>query len=94
MPTVQSRVTKLNDDDTSACRGMLNADPATSSDCAASPSDHIPDAIGSHGRNLIYYIPTPVVEGSNRVALPTSILSAANKKDFEVLTFNSKNSCP
>ncbi len=91
-PTLQSRVIVLNDDDTRTCQRLLNANPSTPEKTAISPSNHVPDVIECSGRNLIYHIPTPVAEGSNRVALPTSILSAANKKDFEVLTFKSKNS--
>ncbi len=91
-PTLQSRVIDLNDEDTRTCHRMLNANPATPQKTAISPSNHVPDVIECSGRNLIYHIPTPVTEGANRVALPTSILTVANKKDFEVLTFNSKNS--
>jgi len=41
---------------------------------------------------LIYFVATPVCEGSNRVALPTSVLASCRKAETEILTFQSQNS--
>ncbi|MDX1744101.1 MAG: J domain-containing protein, partial [Ruegeria sp.] len=38
-----------------------------------------------------YFVPTPVCEGSNRVALPTSFLASARRTETEVLSFQSND---
>ncbi|MDA7964754.1 DnaJ domain-containing protein [Ruegeria sp.] len=102
-PQLRKRVVELTRADLDACRDLLSPDPALpdmsdrgETDQAGkrddTPADHIPDAIGCFGRDLTYFVKTPVSEGSNRVALPTSVLAGSRKAEAEVLTFQSKNS--
>ncbi|WP_424831222.1 J domain-containing protein [Ruegeria sp.] len=101
-PKLRKRVIELTEDVLEACRDLLNPNPALSDQSkdgqgANAPgkdqiADHIPDAIGYFGRDLTYFVKTPVSEGANRVALPTSVLKGARKTETEILTFQSKNS--
>lgn len=102
-PKLRKRVMEVSDEDQENCRILLNPDPALSdlsdrdegmdsrqkSDMSA---DHVPDAVGCFGRDLTYFVKTPVRIGPNRVALPTSVLSGARNTETEVLSFQSKNS--
>lgn len=100
-PRLKKRLVDLAADEIANCRHMLNPDHAlchmadgeqATADQAWIASDHIPDAIGCFGRELIYFVATPVCEGSNRVALPTSVLASYRKAETEILTFQSRNS--
>ncbi|MTI00764.1 MULTISPECIES: DnaJ domain-containing protein [Alphaproteobacteria] len=105
-PKLRKRVVELDEDQIEACHILLNPDLAIpyrpdgmvqSNDTAsvrdnARASDHVPDAIGCYGRDLTFFVATPVCEGSNRVALPTSILSSCRRKETEILAFQSKSS--
>ncbi|WP_037308372.1 DnaJ domain-containing protein [Ruegeria halocynthiae] len=98
-PKVRKRVVDLDHTDIDACRILLNKalshNPegvAPSSDAqTVTDSDHVPDAVGFYGRHLTYFVSTPVCEGANRVALPTSFLAAARRMETEVLSFQSKD---
>jgi len=99
-PKLRKRVVELESADIDACRVLLNSalphnpeDGNTSSDPQSlADADHIPDAVGFYGRHLTYFVSTPVIEGSNRVALPTSFLAAARRLETEVLSFQSRDS--
>ncbi|MCA0929094.1 DnaJ domain-containing protein [Ruegeria profundi] len=101
-PKLRKRVIELESADIDACRVLLNTALAHSSDQSdvASPkqnetdSDHVPEAVGFYGRHLTYFVPTPVCEGSNRVALPTSFLASARRTETEVLSFQAKDAGP
>ena len=96
-PKLRKRVIELDSKDIDACRALLNtALPNNSDGCDAdaqdlTDADHIPDAVGFFGRHLTYFVATPVSEGANRIALPTSFLAAARRLETEVLSFQSKN---
>ncbi|NVO54441.1 J domain-containing protein [Rhodobacteraceae bacterium B1Z28] len=100
-PRVKKRIIELPQEDIATCKAMLNPDRAlphmpvtgdTQSDTApCSTSDHVPDAVGCYGRHLTYFVATPVCEGANRVALPTSVLTSARHTETEVLSFQSKD---
>ncbi|WP_170758491.1 J domain-containing protein [Ruegeria lacuscaerulensis] len=98
-PKLRKRVIDLESSDIDACRVLLNTalphDPeggssASETQCLTD-ADHVPDAVGFYGRHLTYFVSTPVSEGSNRVALPTSFLASARRLETEVLSFQSKN---
>ncbi len=103
-PRLKKRVIEFPQDAIATCKDRLNPDRALSdmtrpqgsdpstSDGAA--SDHVPDAVGFFGRHLTYFVPTPVCEGANRVALPTSVLTNARHTETEVLSFQSKGAGP
>ncbi|WP_377190247.1 DnaJ domain-containing protein [Ruegeria meonggei] len=99
-PKLRKRVIELESTDIDACRVLLNTALSHNPDGAAADAedqnvaeaDHIPDAVGFFGRHLTYFVPTPVCEGANRVALPTSFLAAVRRMDTEVLSFQSKDS--
>ncbi|WP_282021502.1 J domain-containing protein [Ruegeria faecimaris] len=101
-PRLRKRVIQLETQDIDACRAMLNTalphlqdspdTPADSQDAdRLQDADHIPDAVGLHGRNLTYFISAPVCEGANRVALPTSVLAGSKRVKTEILSFQSKD---
>ncbi|KIC41557.1 molecular chaperone DnaJ [Ruegeria sp. ANG-R] len=101
-PRLKKRVIELAAEEIKACRDLLSSDRALSdfsepdgpgaTEVKIASSDHIPDAIGCFGRDLTYFIASPVCEGSNRVALPTSVLASCRKAETEILTFQSKSS--
>ena len=104
-PRLKKRVIDLAADEIEHCRNMLNPDQALchladdqdmAMECGTRDvaSDHIPEAIGCFGRELTYFVATPVCEGSNRVALPTSVLVSCRKAEAEILSFQSKNAGP
>jgi len=98
-PKLRKRMIDLDISDIDACRVLLHTalahcpdDPDTADDSKPlADADHIPDAVGFYGRHLTYFVRTPVCEGSNRVALPTSFLAVARRVETEVLSFQSKN---
>lgn len=99
-PKLRKRVIELETSDIDACRVLLNTalshNPegatADTEDQNMAEADHIPDAVGFFGRHLTYFVPTPVCEGANRVALPTSFLASARQMETELLSFQSKES--
>ncbi len=101
-PRLKKRVIELAMDEIEACRDLLNPERALSdlSDNETNEvtkpkvdlSDHVPEAIGCFGRDLTYFVASSVCEGSNRVALPTSVLTSCRKAETEILSFQSKSS--
>lgn len=98
-PKLRKRVIELETTDIDACRMLLNTALTHNPDRnkpnpnpqGTSGADHVPDAVGFYGRHLTYFVPTPVQEGSNRVALPTSFLASVRRMKTEVLSFQSKD---
>ncbi len=101
-PRLKKRVIELAADEIKACHDLLKPERALkdlselgepdAAKSARESSDHVPDAIGCFGRDLTYFVASSVCEGSNRVALPTSVLSGYRKSETEILTFRSKGS--
>ncbi|MCG7519345.1 J domain-containing protein [Ruegeria sp. Ofav3-42] len=98
-PKLRRRVITLEATDIDACRALLNkALPDRSDETEPSnpdqlcKSDHIPDAVGFFGRHVTFFVSTPVYQGANRVALPTSVLAGSRRTETEVLNFQSNNS--
>ncbi|WP_420584646.1 DnaJ domain-containing protein [Ruegeria sp.] len=97
-PKLRKRVVELETADIDACRVLLNTALAHSVDGADDAeaaqvveADHVPEAVGFHGRHLTYFVSTPVCRGANRVALPTSFLASARRLETEVLSFQSND---
>lgn len=98
-PKLRKRIIELDEKDISACLKLLDPSRALSfgetstEDCplSARNSDHVPEAIGCYGRDLTYFVATPVCEGENRVALPTSVLAGFRTVETEILSFQAKN---
>lgn len=101
---IRKRVIELPPEDIATCKEMLgparvlthmtDGDAAPNKAAASAASDHVPDAIGCCGRHLTYFVATPVSQGANRVALPTSVLTSRRCTETEVLSFQSKNTGP
>ena len=105
-PRLKKRVIELAAEEIAACRARLNPDLALShlpdapdADCGdgtcrdkTCESDHVPDAVGCFGRDLTFFVATPVCEGANRVALPTSVLTSRRHNETEILSFQSRDS--
>ncbi|WP_171122300.1 MULTISPECIES: DnaJ domain-containing protein [unclassified Ruegeria] len=100
-PRLRKRVITLEDADIDACRSLLDkalahvseeqeANQTEATVDLRADSDHIPEAVGCYGRNLTYFVPSPVCEGANRIALPTSILAGTRRTETEVLSFQCK----
>jgi len=49
---------------------------------------HVPSAVYRMGRNLTYYVPTPLLKGRNAVALPTGMLADARKTLPKLVAFD------
>jgi len=96
-PRLKKRVVDLSKDDIATCKALLGPDriahdtPRHNTEDGKPASDHIPEAVGFHGRSLTYFVSTPVCEGANRVALPTSVLTGTRSAETEVLSFQSKD---
>lgn len=98
-PRLKKRVVDLPQEDIATCKAMLKPDCALPHMTDASgdlpgadrDSDHVPDAIGLYGRHLTYFVATPVCEGANRIALPTSVLTGNRHAETEILSFQSKD---
>ncbi|MEL6205297.1 MAG: DnaJ domain-containing protein [Pseudomonadota bacterium] len=77
-PAVTERQIDLTAETVSACRSLFGAG-ATNSDEAendgAARSDHVPHAMLCAGRSVTFLVSTPLVDGVNRVALPTGVLT-------------------
>ena len=98
-PKLRRRILTLETADINACRALLNNALPDRSDEVETPdselmckSDHVPDAVGFFGRHLTFFVSTPVYEGANRVALPTSVLASSRQTETEVLNFQSNDS--
>ena len=70
-------------------------DAKTQADCEAllveneeDSNGHVPSAVYRMGRNLTYYVPTPLLKGRNAVALPTGMLSDARKTLPKLIAFD------
>ncbi len=95
-PRLRKRIIELAPEDIATCQAMLDpgrALPHLSQQDESNyvASDHVPDAVGCYGRHLTYFVTTPVCQGANRVALPTSVLSASRNTETEVLSFQSND---
>ncbi len=98
-PKLRKRVVEIASDVIDACHRVLKTEPdlPKGPDSSArgqetdSNSDHVADAFGCFGRDLTYFVPTPVCEGINRVALPTAVLTRHRPSELEVLTFQSNS---
>ncbi|WP_170478563.1 J domain-containing protein [Ruegeria arenilitoris] len=101
-PQLKKRLIDLDANEIEHCRSMLRPNQvlphagnkqraAEDSDAQGLASSHVPEAIGCFGRELTYFVATPVCEGSNRVVLPTSVLASCRKGEPEILTFQSKS---
>ncbi len=99
-PKLRRRLVELAEEAIATCQSLLDPDRALAyRDADGQPkarprpsSDHIPTAVGCHGRDLTFFVATPVCEGENRVALPTSLLANRRKIEAEILAFRAKNS--
>ncbi len=98
-PKLRRRIITLETSDIDACRALLNTalpDRTGEDDISDAElmckSDHVPDAVGFFGRHLTFFVPTPVHQGPNRVALPTSVLAGSRRNETEVLNFQSNDS--
>lgn len=60
-------------------------------ECEEDGNGHIPSAVYQLGRNLTYYVPTPLLKGRNAVALPTGMLSDARKTLPKLIAFDSRD---
>ena len=70
-------------------------DAATQSECEAyleahggAGAQHVPSTVSRMGRNLTYYVPTPLMKGRNEVALPTGMLSDTRKTLPRIVSFD------
>ncbi len=54
---------------------------------AQEATDHVPDAIHRHGRQLIYLVGSPLAPGLNRVAIPTAALEDNRKVGPKIVVF-------
>lgn len=102
-PQLKKRLIDLGASEIELCRNILRPDQALchlsedQADLAVdedTASDHVPEAIGCFGRELTYFVNTPVCEGANRVALPTSVLASCRNSEPEILSFQSKSAGP
>ncbi|WP_209504727.1 J domain-containing protein [Ruegeria sp. HKCCSP335] len=97
---LKKRIIELPQEDVAACEAMLNPGQALSHmnaqtgiqpKCGSGVADHVPDAVGCYGRHLTYFVTTPVNQGANRVALPTTVLTSARHTTAEILSFQSSD---
>lgn len=70
-------------------------DAATMAECEAAletsldeGAGHVPSAIYRMGRNLTYFVKTPLAKGRNTVVLPTGMLEDTRKTLPRLVTFN------
>lgn len=99
-PKLRARLIELAEDALESCRSLLGVGGALPHDDHSAPcrnseqtnADHIPSAVGCRGRDLTFFVATPVCEGKNRVALPTSILTSGRKFEAEILSFQATSS--
>ncbi len=56
--------------------------------CEEDSNGHVPSAVYRMGRNLTYFVPTPLLKGRNAVALPTGMLSDARKTLPKLIAFD------
>lgn len=79
-PALEARVVEISEETRAACRALLDEGapalraPSGRGEGAADARDHVPCAIRRKGREVAYLVPTPLAEGSNRVAVPVGDL--------------------
>src|SRR6056297_1469605 len=96
-PRVATRRTPLALEAMEACRALLRetgGDPESDGEAGEAATEHLPEAIERHGRRLTYIVPTPLVEGLNRVALPTALLEDNRRVKPRILTVRAAQSGP
>ncbi len=65
----------------SECEAYLEA-------CDYEGTGHVASAVYRKGRNLTYFVKTPIAKGRNAVALPTGMLADARKTLPKIVTFD------
>jgi hypothetical protein len=66
------------------CEGVLES-------FAVEGAGHVPSAIYRMGRNLTYFVKTPLAKGRNTVVLPTGMLEDTRKTLPKVVTFDASD---
>jgi hypothetical protein len=96
--TVAPRVSDVTEEMLAACRALLDegAPALEGPGSAAGPrsGDHVPHAIRRQGRVVAYLVPTPLTEGSNRVALPVGDLQDPRRITSKLVRVTSLHNGP
>ncbi|WP_343080013.1 J domain-containing protein [Ostreiculturibacter nitratireducens] len=72
----------------------LDAGGSHAGHSSGASTDHVPEAVQRHGRHLTYVVRTPLVRGTNRVAVPTALLEDIRKVKPMIVRFLSFKSGP
>lgn len=80
-PTLQSTEQEFDARSQADCEALLV-------ECEEDSNGHVPSAVYRKGRNLTYFVPTPLLKGRNAVALPTGMLSDARKTLPKLIAFD------
>ena len=71
-------------------QGYASVFEQAASSPSAAPKDHIAEAVRCEGRQLTYIVPSSVIAGVNRVALPASVLENARLAKPRIVMFRSR----
>jgi hypothetical protein len=95
-PALAPKVSEVSDELMAACRALLEdgvpALEAPEGALATRTGDHVPHAIRRQGRVVSYLVPTPLAEGSNRVALPVGDLQDPRRVTSQLVRVTSRHS--
>jgi hypothetical protein len=97
-PSLAPKVSEVSDELMAACRSLLEEGaPAIVGPGGAAgerAGDHVPHAIRRQGRVVSYLVPTPLAEGSNRVALPVGDLQDPRRVTSQLVRVTSRHHGP
>lgn len=80
-PTLKASEQEFDAAAQAECEAFLN-------DCGGEGAGHIAQAVYRMGRNLTYYVATPLAKGRNEVVLPTGMLSDTRKTLPKLIAFD------
>ncbi|NDR55038.1 DnaJ domain-containing protein [Aliiruegeria sabulilitoris] len=83
-PTLARREMMMDPEDYLNCVEILENNPERTD------ADHVPVDIVQSGRSLVFRVSAPLVDGVNRVALPTSVLQPHLRSRPTILKFRSR----
>jgi hypothetical protein len=97
-PSLAPRVSEVSDELMAACRALLDdgapAIVGPEGNAGVRAGDHVPHAIRRQGRVVSYLVPTPLKEGSNRVALPVGDLQDPRRVTSKLVRVTSRHEGP
>ena len=95
-PTVSAKTVEISPLLSEICRASLAPEPlvlkketSNKNSAPAKVARHVPSAVRTKGRSILYVVETPLLKGENQVALPTDHFAGKRNPVTEIVELNS-----